>query len=422
MRSQGRLLVGAVALVGLVVAGPGCDSLPYRIDGPNPAPAPAPVAMGQPMAPPQSTTFPIFRTAQRPRPMAAPGGGAASAVALMRPVPHGGDASVWAPVQRTQGELPVISTSRDAVAQLDRPQPISSPAEGARLLPMPTPLSGGAVAVGPPPRKPAAPPSEAERRATGYPELPPLTITSPLDAPREGAKRALSAYVIEPPDVLVISGGGKLINSPENFRGSHLVRPDGSIGFYTYPSIFVAGLTIDQAKVAVARSIEANRRKVEKDDKPLTFDEILGDLQVDVANYNSKFVYVLADGGGYGEQVFRLPFTGNETVLDAIAQIQGLPAVASKARIWVARATLSGPPNILPVDYCAVTQGGLAPTNYQLYPSDRVYIHSDPKIRLDSRLAKFLAPIERLFGITLLSSSAINSIRTGSNFNNTGIR
>ena len=60
------------------------------------------------------------------------------------------------------------------------------------------------------------------------------------------------------------------------------------------------------------------------------------DVVVDVLAYNSKMIYVVMDGGGFGEQLIRLPYTGNETVLDAIAQVNGLSQVSSK-RIWVAR-------------------------------------------------------------------------------------
>jgi polysaccharide export outer membrane protein len=146
-------------------------------------------------------------------------------------------------------------------------------------------------------------------------------------------------------------------------------------------------------------------------------------LKVDVAAYNSKFYYVITDGGGYGEQVVRVPCTGNETVLDAVAQIQGLPAVASKKLVWVARATPgdSHHPYILPVDWRGIAQRGEACTNYQIYPGDRIYVNSNPFIRADSYLAKFLAPFERALGFTLLGSSVVNSIKNGSNNGGGGV-
>ena len=104
-----------------------------------------------------------------------------------------------------------------------------------------------------------------------------------------------------------------------------------------------------------------------------------------------------------------------------VAKINGLPAVASKKRIWLARATPNSlAPQVLPVDWRMITQAGSTSTNYQVFPGDRIYVNSDPKIRTDSFLAKTLAPVERVLGVTLLGSSTVNSIRnrgsgTGSN-------
>src|SRR5437764_5776206 len=41
---------------------------------------------------------------------------------------------------------------------------------------------------------------------------------------------------------------------------------------------------------------------------------------------------LIFDGGGVGQTVIRLPVTGNETVLDAIAQLYGLSAVSNQDR------------------------------------------------------------------------------------------
>ena len=45
----------------------------------------------------------------------------------------------------------------------------------------------------------------------------------------------------------------------------------------------------------------------------------------------------LYDTAGTGEQVVRLPVTGNETVLDAVASLNGLSPVANRCRIYVVR-------------------------------------------------------------------------------------
>jgi polysaccharide export outer membrane protein len=233
--------------------------------------------------------------------------------------------------------------------------------------------------------------------------------------PREGEKQALPPYVIEPPDILLIEATPSITKPTQPVSGSHLVRPDGTVGLGVYGSVFVAGLTIDEARMAVARQL-APFTKAEKDTDgvkkgdPLTVEQVLREVRVDVIAYNSKVYYVVTDGGGYGAQIYRLPSTGNETVLDALAQVQGLPAVASKKKIWVARAS-AHEIKILPVDYCNMVLRGQTATNYQLYPGDRIYVGSDPRILIDSNLAKTLNPIERAFGAVLLGSGTVNSIR-----------
>jgi polysaccharide export outer membrane protein len=226
--------------------------------------------------------------------------------------------------------------------------------------------------------------------------------------PKEFAKQSLPPYVVEPPDILLIRAVPAVSLATQPLDGQHLVRPDGSIDLGIYGTLWVAGLRVEQVAEAVAQLLKV---RVEKN-KDLSLEQIRLGLQVDVLAYNSKWYYVITDGGGYGEQVTRVPATGNETVLDAISQIYGLPPVASKKKIWVARAVPGhAAPNILPVDWCGITQRGEAETNYQLFPGDRLYVASDHWIATDSWLAKRLAPVERLLGVTLLGSSTVNSIR-----------
>jgi polysaccharide export outer membrane protein len=191
-------------------------------------------------------------------------------------------------------------------------------------------------------------------------------------------------------------------------RGEHLVRQDGTINLGIYGNVYVAGMTLGQIKCVI--------------DKHLSEYVVNPQVAVDVYSYNSKYYYVIFDGGGYGQQIYKLPITGNETVLDAIANVQGMPPVSSQWRIWVARPAPCGHPcdQILMVDWMALTRGGSTCTNYQLFPGDRVYVDADCLIKTDNWLAKILAPVERVLGVTLLGSSTVNSIRNNNGFNNSG--
>jgi polysaccharide export outer membrane protein len=190
----------------------------------------------------------------------------------------------------------------------------------------------------------------------------------------------------------------------QQLRGEHLVRSDGTIGLGSYGSVYVAGMTLGQAKCVI--------------EKHLSEYLLNPQIAVDVFAYNSKVYYVIFDGGGFGQQVYRLPVTGNETVLDAVGFLQGLAPVSSKHRIWLARPSPAhnGCNQVMPVDWNAITQAGSTATNYQLFPGDRLYVSADCLITFDNYLAKLLAPVERLLGVSLLGTSAalnVQSLRNG---------
>lgn len=232
-------------------------------------------------------------------------------------------------------------------------------------------------------------------------------VMTPLpNAPTEMNQVLLPTYIIRSPDVLLIESQKGLLTQP--IRGQHLVRPDGTVGLGIYGPVVVAGLTIQQAREELARAINTKIPTIE-------FKDILHGLSVDVLAYNSSVYYVITDGAGLGEAVYRFPITGNETVLDAISNINGLPVMSSPKRIWVARRNV-GPTvhdTVLPVNWLAITRGGSMETNWQIMPGDRVFVQADPMRRFNNNLGKFLEPIERLLGATLLGGQAVNTIKTG---------
>jgi hypothetical protein len=427
-----------------------------------------------------------------------PGSETASSIALGKP-----------------GTLPptVIHTSTDSVKDSRVTTEIPSPA----------------TQIEPPAVHPLGPPGQAvftPAIGTG------LAGALPSDPPRELAKTALPPYIIEPPDVLLVEALGRSagLRDIQPIRGQLLVRPDGTIGLGTYGSVHVGGLTLDQAREAIANLLrtritykaEGNIAIILRDlpvppkageetapvmvipqgtlitvggvefvtdqeytarmqpavvahpgerplvrwrdkdgsekwrfwipiiarqggsagnvtrdtaanlpaeVKPANFERAFAlnnftgggefdarDLNVDVRGYNSKFYYVITDGGGYGEQVYPFLITGSETVLDALGRIQGLPVVADRRKVWVARRGHGSCGQILPVDWVGIARKGATSTNFQVLPGDRIYVKADTWISADSWIAKRLSPIERLFGATLLGSQTVNSI-TGRGLN-----
>ena len=191
---------------------------------------------------------------------------------------------------------------------------------------------------------------------------------------------------------------------PQAISGPHLVRPDGTVSLGVYGSVQVAGQTLDEARNNIKGFLG----------QWFGFTPEAFLVIVDVAAYNSKSYYVITDGAGFGEPAYRFPVTGSETVLDALTQIQGLPAVASRRHVWVARRNPYGPANcaeqLLPVNWVAITQCGDTTTNYQVMPGDRIYVMAQPLLRTNNFISKLIEPVERVFGVTLLGSEMVNSI------------
>ena len=92
---------------------------------------------------------------------------------------------------------------------------------------------------------------------------------------------------------------------------------------------------------------------------------------VNVTAYNSKNFYVLGDVLVPG----RLPWTGNETVLDAMQFAQGLIPSAEPNDIRLVRPGRGGKPaKVYKVDLAAIQEQGNARLNYQLFPGDRLIV------------------------------------------------
>lgn len=180
-------------------------------------------------------------------------------------------------------------------------------------------------------------------------------------------------------------------SAQQQIAGEHLVAPDGKVNLGIYGRVRVVGMTIEEARGAVQAHLSQHL------DNPR--------IALDVFGFNSKVFYVVTQGAGLGDQVVIIPSKGNETVLDAIGQIQGLQSNSS-TRMWLARPGYNecGGDQILPIDWVAITQRGDIQTNYQILPGDRLYVSEDKLVALDTAIAKIVSPLERIFGVTLLGT------------------
>ncbi len=158
---------------------------------------------------------------------------------------------------------------------------------------------------------------------------------------------------------------------PQPIAGEHLVGPDGCVNLGRYGSVYVTGMTLDEAKA----SIETQLSKFLHEPK----------VTVDVFAYNSKKYYIITRSAD-GDHVEMHPITGNETVLDALAVMGGLKGPAN---LRVERVARGGESHAMPVDYDAITRRADTTTNYQLWPGDRLVVE-----RADAKKGASPAPAE----------------------------
>ena len=215
-----------------------------------------------------------------------------------------------------------------------------------------------------------------------------LTIDEAQEAVKTHLEKVLQTVVVS---IALGESGAR-----QQIEGEHLVGPDGKIRLGTYGGVYVSGLTLDEAKVAIERHLTQFLEDP--------------DISVDVYAYNSKVYYVIQQGAGQGDGLQRFAITGNETVLDAISQVNGLASISSK-RVWIARPAPhgQGEQQILPVEWNAITQGASTTTNYQVMPGDRIYIAEDKWIAFNAWVTKVTTPFEQIFGFTLLGGQVVRA-------------
>jgi polysaccharide export outer membrane protein len=247
----------------------------------------------------------------------------------------------------------------------------------------------------------------------------PEEVIAKSNIPRELSKTSLPEYVIEPPDFLIVEVLEALPGRP--ITGEHLVRPDGTITLGWYGDVYVAGLTLREAKEKIVIHLRNYVRDEvlglileEADEKgnlkvkyvePADTDRVF----VDIAFYNSKYYYVSGDVGLPG----RYSITGNETVLDAINFAGGFLPTAAPQNIRLVRPAPPGTccTQILPVNYAAIVNAGDTTTNYQLMPGDRIVVYRDPIVRTTVFLARLAEPFSVVINQILTYSFAARYVK-----------
>jgi polysaccharide export outer membrane protein len=151
----------------------------------------------------------------------------------------------------------------------------------------------------------------------------------------------------------------RITDHPKNKQvgGTHLIGPDGHVNLGTFGQVYVAGMTVDEARKAIEKKL------AEHFDKP--------SVAVDVTAYNSKVYYIIVEGVGQGDSIHRYPLTGNETVLDALAQVN---VIRRDMNFWILRPNADGAFQLIAVDWTKLKSGEDSIRKYQLRPGDRVFL------------------------------------------------
>ena len=196
--------------------------------------------------------------------------------------------------------------------------------------------------------------------------------------------RLMSEYAVEPPDLVVVEVLEALPGRP--ISGERLVRPDGKISLSFYGDIYVAGLTLPEVKEKIVLHLRKFLEDevlglimIDEDGEPVRDPKTNEWVKVaprdthmvfvDVTAYNSKNYYVQGEFSLVG----RLPITGQDRVLDAIADSNGLTPLADHEQVFLYRESGKGEPvQALKIDVDQIMLGDDLSTNYQLLPGDKL--------------------------------------------------
>ena len=177
-------------------------------------------------------------------------------------------------------------------------------------------------------------------------------------------------YIIDPPDVIEVF----VKDNEQLTERSITVGPDGRVSFALIGQVQVAGRTVAQVTADLKQRYSRYIREPE--------------VNVRVRDFKSKWIYV----DGEVQRPGRYPYTGSDSVINAISQAGFLTRRASPNGIHVARGNLNDP-EIYPVRLKDVIVDDDSRTNWLLAPEDIVYVPPSFMSRVGYALEEILFPI-----------------------------
>ncbi len=129
---------------------------------------------------------------------------------------------------------------------------------------------------------------------------------------------------------------------------------------------------------------------------------------IDVSAYNTMNYYVVGDVAVTG----RLPWTGKETVLDALQFAGGFTSTADPKNIRLIRPARGGKTaKVYKVDYEAILDKGDVTANYQILPGDRLVVGRNEVVQKTVEIDRLNAPISTMTSMMLQEAYMLRALQ-----------
>jgi protein involved in polysaccharide export with SLBB domain len=173
-------------------------------------------------------------------------------------------------------------------------------------------------------------------------------------------------------------------------------------------------------QVTITIEVQTGEKKEKEEDTAVVDDWVPGPLIhpedsdrvfVDITAYNSDNYYVEGDLGLPG----RLPFTGLETVMDALDYSGGLILSSEPKDIRLVRPARGGKPaRVYKVDLEAIREKGDVTSNYQIFPGDRLIVGRNDVVKKTIQVDRLAAAMQTVISSISQESSLLRSLKTTS--------
>lgn len=194
----------------------------------------------------------------------------------------------------------------------------------------------------------------------------------------------VSQYLLGQNDVVKI-----LVRNQPELSGDFVIGPDGSIQYAFVGDIKAEGLTKEQLKEKLTIALERYVKGAE--------------INISIAAYRSKFVYVIGEVGRPG----KFPMVGDSVSLREAVVAAGLPTDDAALRRVHVITPDEKKPTLKKVDLYAVLYQGKLDQNVLLRSGDVVVVSTTIPAELAKALRKLLSPFNRVADIDDFSRMSV---------------